>query len=451
MSDNASILRALAHEAAAIKEENKEAGTKGASSSGFYISLYEYPDMIITKNGAKVKKHLVLMPSAGAAFIKIEKKGEDARSEALNERNYASFASGMDIEMPEGFWIRNLTAGVKTGRRLSLIFKDKLLLEIIRKNVLPENVDLMDYNGEFCPKPEGPILEAYRRYPKLVTEYKNKQKVMNLLLKAPIFCSEMVERFGLNNVRDFLNEYENSLTNLIRNVYNGGWYTSRDEALSRSSHSLNNWEFVENGGKYTPGQNEGYPWIPGCSMRFDLFKDYVLYESFRMGYGDNIENFFSEWIDSLEMQYEIYGKIREKYPENLPTVHKQLSYKKIVMQEKIDEKLFAQQAEKAKMYSGNYKEFTFVAPACRQDFLDEATMQSNCLAGYVNKFMNGGCLIIFMRKKNSPDRSYITVEIVDGQVNQAKYARNKNLSEYDARILMEWVEKCRLRNAAQAV
>ena len=142
------------------------------------------------------------------------------------------------------------------------------------------------------------------------------------------------------------------------------------------------------------------------------------------------------------MQWLIYGKLTEKYPADLPLMHSQLSYKALCMKQEIDEKKFELNVKKAAAYEGTYKDYVFIAPHCKQDFYDEATSQSNCLAGYISSFTEGRCIILFMRKKDTPDDSYITVEIIDGDVCQAKLAMNRNPHDKDLDVLYSWVQLC---------
>ena len=46
------------------------------------------------------------------------------------------------------------------------------------------------------------------------------------------------------------------------------------------------------------------------------------------------------------------------------------------------------------------------------------------------------------RDKRTPKVSYITVEIIDGEVAQAKLAANAAISEKEEVILTEWVDIC---------
>ena len=122
--------------------------------------------------------------------------------------------------------------------------------------------------------------------------------------------------------------------------------------------------------------------------------------------------------------------------------HMQLSQKTTMMRVEIDEKMFAEQADKVCLYEGTYKGFSFVGPKRKQDFFDEAVSQASCIASYVDKFTRGECQILFMRHKETPETSYITVEIINGCVAQAKLAANAAISEKEEAILTEWVDKC---------
>lgn len=437
MSDNRELLKALAQEARSFSSYEEETENIEKPKKEFEISLYEYPDLIVTRKTSRTTKHLIIMPSAGAVFIKTEENNKEAVSEPLNEKNYAAFTSGMeDIEMPEDFWGKCLSKGVAFGRRILEIFDDEILLEMIRKRAFPEKCDLLQVCGKYETRPEAEIKRAYHAYPQLFTEFIEKKKALSLLVNHIDFCSGIINMFGLQNARDFFRAYEESLV-VIAEGRRGYYYRSVDY-LTRQGNEIEEWEVLAE--DHDP--HKVYAKIPWCRLKYESFKDYVLYDSFRMGYGLNMTTFLSEWIDTLNMQWQVYGKIRNKYPTDLPILHNQLSYKVAMMKEKIDEKKFGKQVELAKKYEGNHMGYTFIAPKTKQDFLDEATMQCNCLAGYIEKFTEGNCLILFMRKKAAQEVSYITIELVNNSVVQAKLARNKAPSQYDIGVIEDWVEKC---------
>jgi hypothetical protein len=147
------------------------------------------------------------------------------------------------------------------------------------------------------------------------------------------------------------------------------------------------------------------------------------------------------------MQKSIYHKIKEKYHDNLPLWHQQLSYKSACMKEEIDEEKMNEMVQLASLYQGVCDKYVFIAPTCKQDFLDEAQMQQNCLASYVSKFIDGDCIIMFMRLKNHPTQSLVTIEIRkddDGNytvLNQKYQARNRACTPEQSCAIDKWLKR----------
>lgn len=447
MGNNSEILRSLAKEARELQgglNQEEITSAESKNDNGFILTLAEYPDIIISKQTPKITRHLIIMPSASTCFIKTENnKSGDTTSEIMTEENYASFTSGMpDIRMPKGFWLSELSKGKATAKRLLQIFADKMLIEAINKNCIPTSVDIMNVTSKYC-MPEEQLIKAYKANPDLMREYaKDKSsKGFELIYQEPVFVQDIVRFFGIENARDFLNEYNDALIALH---YTGDGYKRR------------------NGYNIHEGRRVPFKWeteapdkdaeklrkhicmssIPNILMKYSSFKEYMLYDSVHLGYALDAYEFLSIWRDTLEMEYQLYGKLTEKYPKNLPTLHNQLSYKCKVMQQQIDEQKFNAQCERTAAYEGEYKGYVFIAPKKRQDFYDEATAQGNCLAGYVGAFTDGRCMIMFMRKKKTPDKSYITVKLNEGILSDAKYARNANVAQHEMLILQEWITKC---------
>lgn len=93
------VLRELAFEARQLKAQEKEAektpeNITAPPKNEYTLTVAEYPDIVITKTMARGTKSLILMVSAGAAFIKAEINGREPVSEALNEDNYRNFLPG---------------------------------------------------------------------------------------------------------------------------------------------------------------------------------------------------------------------------------------------------------------------------------------------------------------------------------------------------------------------
>lgn len=427
------LLRQLAMEARNMDaQEEKKATPRKTNVPQFEVTLAEYPDLIVTRTTATTKRTLVILFTAGAAFI----KNNDGTNVPLNADNYAEFTSRMpDLPLPEGYW----TAALKKGKEAGAKIVGGLGVDPVR-NAIKQGI--FHYFGDLLGHIDHSRLNAVQEYiPSLFQEFCASEKCRKLMMYAPVFIRDIWFRFGLDNARDFLSELDVSLVEL-----QDGAYQCYDNYSRRTRYGMRNFESLENAFKTGDVQDSPYAYhtetsvIPAVKMKYSSFKNYVLYDSVTFGYGDIMTDFFHEWLDTLEMQYRVYGKIKEKYPNNLPLMHHQLAYKSRLMKEEIDERNFLVEAEKAKRFEGTCGDYVFISPKTKQDFFDEATAQSNCLASYVSRFAEGKSIILFMRKKDTPDTPYITIEVTpDGRVSQAKLARNVNPSVEIRDIINKWV------------
>lgn len=426
----ANIWSELASEVSALEEKAEVKKRTKTTKPTIEYSIVDanYPDVIVRRKSARIEKLLVIMFSQASAFIKTTQKGQEPSREKLNPKNYADFMRDTEdgITLPENFWSPKLERGVCFGE------------DLCEKVFAPEYAELVKYGIIKTINENYRTLhskaEAYTKVPSLMKEFKDNRKVFEMLiLDAGDFAKEIVDRFGLENARDFANEYSNSLLEITL-VYK-----------RELSQYYRGYDFEQ---KYL--QKHGYAYFPGVEMKYSAFKDFVLYTSVFMGYAKGFRTFTEEWVDTLNMQYLLYEKIKEKYPDNLPLLHNQLSYKSTLRREKIDEKRFAIAVENAAKYEGVKGNYVFVAPKARQDFYDEATAQQNCLASYIRKFTDGGSIIFFMRRKHEPEESYITVEVVNGNVTQAYYARNRHIRNDEMSLLNEYVKEVNEKAAVEA-
>ena len=117
------------------------------------------------------------------------------------------------------------------------------------------------------------------------------------------------------------------------------------------------------------------------------------------------------------------------------------------MKEQIDTIKMEKMVKIAQLYQGTSGKYVFIAPTCKQDFLDEAQMQQNCLASYVNKFVDGDCIIMFMRNKKEPTQSLVTIEIRKDDegnythINQRYQARNRACTTEQNEAIDKWLKR----------
>ena len=415
-------IRVLAQQAKALNRGEIVNPVKKSSTSTltFKLALVNYPDFCIERSTAKTRQLIVIMPSCKGYYVK-SIKGQDEFIEELTPELYSKVTSGMpDLDLPADFWLQKVTSGKKFCDMLLRALKgeeSETYVEMIKYKIAPKLEDL--HLGDWGTPESHKNVQAYKANPILYREFFNTNKAKTVLVDSPRFVSNLIDDFGLNNARDFLTQLELSLVEIGDGYYGG-----------------------LNGNRY--GNSKPYP---DMEMKYEAFRDYVLYQSVFMGYGKTINTFLNEWIDCIRMQKEIYHKIKEKYHDNLPLWHHQLSYKSQCMREQIDEMKMKEMTDLAALYQGTSGKYVFIAPTCKQDFLDEAQMQQNCLASYISKFINGDCIIMFMREKKDPTQSLVTIELRkddDGNytlLNQKYQSRNRQCTPEQSDAIDSWLKR----------
>lgn len=445
-------------------ETTEQTGTKKtrrATSTGpeFTLELSAYPDFAIKKISKTTKKLMVIMPSVKTYYVKDLKTNEIT---PLNADEYSKFTTQMDdiIELPDDFWITGIKKSKYFWERLSSILYDDTILELIKMKIIDRiNAErLCDrstrYGGNDEIRKINNIKKPFAVNKKLFKEFFNDKTADGNPTKASYlvrnmdrqsFVPDLVETFGLNMARDFLKEIDISLVSIDGNGY---YNTDRGFANVYGYTYRNTYNYTPN------GEADKYPDSPRprTNMDYKTFKEYVLYTSVKMGYGKNMRQFFTIWNDTLKMQVQIYGKIKDKYPQDLPLMHNILSYKSVLYSQQISIEAFARTSKICQQYEINMDGFRFTTPRCKQDMIDEATMQANCLASYVDRYASGTSWIYFMRKKEDPDNSYITIEVIERDdyanpgektllINQCYLAHNKVPNSGDREIADKWLKR----------
>jgi hypothetical protein len=364
----------------------------------FELALVNYPDFVIRKSTSKTEKMLVFMVSQDSYYIKTIKNGFE-EIEPLDEDNYSKFTSGMtDMYLPEDFWLKRIMSGKvffnAIMRELSLSGTKKAILG---KYYFQNNINK---DGDFAYS----IEMREKMYSKIPYLLKCKDFKQEYIWDWEAFY-DIMEKFGLDNARVFIKELGNSL------VHVDSCYTLK--------YLLDEYEFD-----------------------FTSFKDYVLYDSVRLGYAMSFSQFIYTWKDTLSMQEQLWGKVKDKYPEHLSDFHNQLSYKCLLMKREGYKTQIVNRAKKASVLEATIGDYTFIIPKQPQDFYDEATAMSNCLASYVDKYATGKDYIVFMRHKDTPEKSLVTIEIsLNGNLIQAYQERNTNVTERQLNAINAWLTK----------
>ena len=137
-----------------------------------------------------------------------------------------------------------------------------------------------------------------------------------------------------------------------------------------------------------------------------------------------LSTLLNELVDYNRMQSEMSIHKYEKYPKNFLTTHTITcrNYNRLTATYPVES--FEERVDKELEFKT--KDYIFIYPNTPQDIKDEAVMQTNCVASYIDKVINGSCHIMFLRKKEEPNQSLVTLEIKNYKVVQSRRAFNKD-------------------------
>lgn len=142
-----------------------------------------------------------------------------------------------------------------------------------------------------------------------------------------------------------------------------------------------------------------------------------------------------ELYDYVNMMHRISPKF-DKYPRHFLTTHKIACRNYNRLKEQFVEEDFQKQINKEMEYT--FDKYTFIYPKCTQDIKDESVQMSNCVSSYVKRVIDGQCHILFLRYKDRPDESLVTIEVRNNKIVQALQKYNHPLNEEQQEVVNRW-------------
>ena len=123
----------------------------------------------------------------------------------------------------------------------------------------------------------------------------------------------------------------------------------------------------------------------------------------------------------------------ELFPQNFRVTHENISLQRQEREEKLkrmqvkekDHLLQEMLPELEEIYHGENEQFRIVLPTCKEDFRREGRENHNCVGGiYFDKMLKGESVVIFLRKKEMPERAFCTVEMKGSEIEQCRAIYN---------------------------
>lgn len=150
---------------------------------------------------------------------------------------------------------------------------------------------------------------------------------------------------------------------------------------------------------------------------------------------DNVRDAIKELHDYAHMMKQISDKF-DKYPRHFLTTHKIACRNYNRLKKEFEEEKFKNRINKD--MEKTFGEYEFIYPKCTQDIKDEATQMSNCVSSYIQKVIDGNCHILFLRYKDRPDESLVTIEVKNNKIVQALQKYNHPLTNEQKEIVEKW-------------
>ena len=152
--------------------------------------------------------------------------------------------------------------------------------------------------------------------------------------------------------------------------------------------------------------------------------------------GCECEEAIVQWRDYLR-NYESFYKHNpktdeEKFPDSLKKAHDVMTMRNTKWAYEFNGlgKKFAELMEKWKHLEFEDEHYKMMLPSTPKDISQEGARQHHCVAGYIKSVIDGECLVLFLRRKECEDRSFLTLEYdLQGHIRQIKGRFNQSLYE----------------------
>ena len=148
-----------------------------------------------------------------------------------------------------------------------------------------------------------------------------------------------------------------------------------------------------------------------------------------------------EYKDYLDMQLQMYGYIKEKYPDNWLTSLQIMKAKFNAWKELHKDERFLSNVNKLKPLEYSDNKYCIIIPTKASDVVDEGAHLGHCVGSYVNRIVNGETNILFMRKVSEPEESLVTLEFKDNTLCQYKGYGDRPVTEEEDEFLTKWCKE----------
>lgn len=207
------------------------------------------------------------------------------------------------------------------------------------------------------------------------------------------------------------------------------------------------------------GNEMGYGWIQKRVQQMFLFirPDRLLRYALKEEDGKQKVD-LRDYLDYLDECRELGKNLSDRdvlFPTDFRKAHEHearelVALKNFEKQEKWDKRRTACAARYR--FGDKDGRYLVVLPEKLEDLVTEGEHMHNCVGTYIDRLADGGSDILFVRKADHPEESYITVEVdpKNGRIRQAREKYNHDIEDPAAKDFIKALEQHTRREAARA-
>lgn len=413
-----------------LQMTNKSEDTKKKSPTVYSFSIIfdNGSDFIIEREaGKKVKRQLCFIANENLLYVRDPKSNND--NPVKSERQIKDFFIMDDNIRPLTF--KNNYFNSQSVSDFAYNINNLHKGSEIRRNFVKYGLDPNDYikisrwgTNRIIDGLNSFNFDTILKIIKIVQEYEDKLKLKDAEYTPQInaefllFLCRLQEAFFIDYVRIFLEiytTYDSKLEINMSNYYNGNYNDK--------------WKFA----------NFEKP-IEDFNLDFKRFLTYLFRDLYAEGIAVIDAHILESYYDCLNMQKEIYDKVKDKYPTHFKETHD-----KIVLIYNLNEEYFREKKVEAlnihnKFLEYKDKEYSIIVAKTSQDLIEEGINLHHCVGSYVNKVKNGVCSIFFLRKTNEIDTSLITIEVRQDKILQVRGLCERLMDDQERKFLQKWCQ-----------
>lgn len=417
-------------------------------------------DLVLERKSSRGTRLAAFIMSQGQFYI----KDENGETEMMDEKNLSRFLSSAEepVVLTETFWLKDLRKGINFSRALVSFLKFN---ELVKEGLTTFDVFMnTSGQGRYRAAELEEMLQASAQERKILKYVLSKacevyemsleealaktlqrgfrrgaEHFLETHINSIMWASLFQEQYGPDKARKLIDTFAErniciglnsdtyiDLISMVDEDLKERVYAGYQQKVAAAAQYFKDADFRHNKECFDPDRLIAY--MAACHEE---------------GFTD-LQSLVCHWRDTLKNQKLIYGKIVDKYPENLYTEHARTSLKAAEVEEIRQIKEFSVNYESTKELEWENGNYVFIVPKEPSDMVDEAFAQRNCicLRSYIPDVALGNKRIVFMRGRKAPGKSLITIEVrSDNSIGKVKGRYNRNASTSEMAAVRAWADE----------